>query len=136
MMSPGLVGAPPGGRFRALSISLRIGAFYDFVLAGTMLVAPSLLSRALALPLPGEAFYLRALAVLLVMLACVYVVAARDPEAHRPIVAIAIFGRLAGFLALALPALLAPGPAGVWGPAIVDLAFAVVHAVFARELWR
>lgn len=135
-MSPGLVGAPPGGRFRALSISLLIGALYDFALAGLLLLAPALLAEVLALPLPGEAFYLRAIAVLLAMVACVYIVAARDPAAHRAFVAIAILGRLAGFLALALPALYGSEPAGIWGPAFGDLAFGVLHAVLARRLWR
>jgi hypothetical protein len=135
-MSPGFVGAPPGGRFRALSISLRVGALYDYVLAGLMLLAPGLLQRAFALPLPGEAFYLRALAVLLAMVATVYLVAAIDPAAHRSLVAIAILGRSAGFLAFALSALGEPRLAGLWGPALGDLAFALVHAITARGLWR
>jgi hypothetical protein len=131
-----LVGAPPGGRFRALSISLRIGALYDFVLAGLMLLAPELLQRAFALPLPGEAFYLRTMAVLLAMVAGVYLVAASDPAAYRPLVAIAIVGRLAGFLSLLPSALGEPRLAGAWGPALGDLAFAAVHAATARRLWR
>jgi hypothetical protein len=135
-MPPHSVEAPPGGRFRVLSLTLRAGASYDYVLAGLMLAAPGLLQRTFDLPLPGEAFYLRALAVLLAMVATVYLVAARDPVAHRPLVAIAIAGRAAGFLALLPSALGEPRLAGAWGPALGDLAFALVHAVAARRLWR
>ena len=130
------VGTSHGRRFRALAASLLLGAIYDFVFAALMLAAPGVLERGFALPLPGEAFYLRLLAVLLVIVGFTYVVAARDPQAHRPLVALAILGRFAGFLVLALSAVGEPRLAGLWGAALGDLAFAFVHAVAGRRLWR
>lgn len=122
--------------FRALAVSLRLGAAYDFVFAGLMLAAPGVLERAFALPLPGEAFYLRLIAVLLAILGGVYLVAARDPQANRPLVAIAVVGRCAGFAVLALSAAGEPRLAGLWGAAAGDLAFGVAHALTGRRLWR
>ncbi len=124
------------GPFRALAVSLRLGALYDVSFAVAMLVAPGLLARGFSLPLPSEPFYLRLIAVLLAMVAFTYLVAARDPSAHRALVAIAILGRVAGFLALALSAAGEPHLAGLWGPAFVDLGFALFQAVTGRRLWR
>jgi hypothetical protein len=135
-MSQGPDGVAPGGSFRALAVSLRVGAVYDFVFAGLMLAAPGLLERVFALPLPGEAFYLRLIAVFLTILGATYLVAARDPERFRPLVASAVLGRLAGAVALADSALGEPRLAGLWGTALGDFAFAVIHAALGRRLWR
>lgn len=129
-------GMSHGRRFRALAATLLVGAIYDFVFAGLMLAAPRALERGFALPLPGEPFYLRLIAVLLAMVAFTYVVAARDPAAHRPLVALAILGRFAGFVALAASAAGEPRLAGLWGAALADLGFALAHAVAGRKLWR
>lgn len=129
-------GITRGGQFRALAITLRLGAAYDFVFAALMVAAPAVLERAFDLPLPGEAFYLRLIAVLLAILGATYLVAARDPQAYRPLVALAVVGRFAGFLALALSAAGEPRLAGLWGAAAGDLAFSGLHAVTGRRLWR
>jgi len=135
-----MTSSPPGpvrsGDLRALSTTLVAGAVYDFVFAGLMLAAPGVLARLFALPLPGEAFYLRLIGVLLVIVGGAYLIAARDPGAQRPLVALAIAGRTAGFAALGLSALGRPQLAGLWLPAFGDLLFALLHAVTARRLWR
>jgi len=135
-MSNRLAGSSHGRRFRALAATLLLGAVYDFVFAGLMLLAPAALERGFALPLPGEPFYLRLIAVLLAIVGFTYVIAARDPAAHRPLVALAILGRFAGFVALALSAAGEPRLAGLWGAAFGDLAFALLHAVAGRRLWQ
>lgn len=129
-------GVAHGPQFRALAVTLRLGAVYDFVFAALMVAAPATLERAFGLPLPGEAFYLRLIAVLLAILGATYLVAARDPRAFRPLVALAVAGRFAGFLALGLSAAGEPRLAGLWGAAAGDLVFSLLHAVTGRRLWR
>jgi len=130
------VHAPPRGALRALAGSLVAGAVYDFLFAASMLVAPGLIARTLILPLPGEAFYLRVLAVLLTIAGAVYLVAARDPRRQRALVGIAIAGRCAGFVVMAGSAIGRPELAGLWVPALGDLAFSLLHVALGRDLWR
>ena len=66
-----------------LRASLVLGALYDLGFAALMVLAPQVPSRLLSLPLPGERFYLSLLAVLLTMLALLYLVAAEDPRRTR-----------------------------------------------------
>jgi hypothetical protein len=73
---------------------------------------------------------------MLAMLACVYLVAARSPRSSRPLVAIAIAGRLLGALVMAVTAARHPDLGGLWPTAAGDLAFAIAHAAAARGLWR
>ena len=127
------------GSWRALAATLRLGALYDVVFAVLMVAAPATLQRAFDLPLPGEPFYLRLIAVLLVMLAATYWItadgiAATDPEGYRPLVWLAVVGRLAGFVALGGSALGRPELAGLWGAALADLAFAAATFVAGRRL--
>jgi hypothetical protein len=122
------------GSWRALAATLRLGAFYDLLFAVLMVAAPAALQRAFDLPLPGEPFYLRLIAVLLVMLAATYWLAAADPELYRPLVWLAIVGRLAGFGALGGSALGRSELGGLWGPALADLAFAGATLFAGRRL--
>jgi hypothetical protein len=120
-------------RFRFLVLlqgSLAAGAFYDFAFAVLMVAAPGLPARLLELPLPGERFYLWILAVLLAMLAALYLIAARDPRRYSGIIAVAIAGRVAGAAAFALAALAGQGLSGLYILAAVDLAFGLSHALF------
>jgi len=123
-------------RFRFLRWTLVLGAAYDFVFAALMLAAPATLERAFALPRPDPGFYLPLLAVLLAMVGSAYLVAARDPAAHRGIVAIAVVGRLAGALVLGRAAASAPELAGLWPAAAGDALFGALHAAGARGLLR
>ena len=125
---------PDGGDVRALALTLRIGALYDWAFALMMLAAPALLERLFSLPLPGEAFYLNAIAALLAIVGAAYWFAASDPAGYRPLVWIAVGGRFLGFALLALPALGRPELAGLWVPAFGDLAFSVAHLATGRKL--
>jgi hypothetical protein len=114
---------------RLLRISLVAGAIYDAAFAALMLLRPDLPARWLDLPLPGEAFYLWVLAVVLAMLAALYLAAAQDPRRYSAIIAVAIIGRLAGSLALLLAALPRPDLAGLYPLAAVDGVLGLSHAL-------
>lgn len=111
----------------ALRLSLVLGAVYDLFFAASMVFWPAAASRWFGLPLPGERFYLWILAVFLVMLASLYVAAARDPRRYSAIIAVAIGGRLLGAVAFGLAALAEPELTALWLLGGVDLAFAVAH---------
>ncbi len=122
-------------RFRWLALlraSLVLGALYDLGFAVLMLAAPGLPARLLHLPLPPpEAmFYLWVMAVLLTILAGVYLLAAHDSRRYSGVIAVAIAGRLLGGLVLAIAALRGPDLAGLWPLAAADTAFGLAHAVF------
>jgi len=125
---------PAPGSLRALALTLRVGAVYDWVFALQMLVAPALLERTFGLPLPGASFYLNVIAALLAIAGAAYWVAASDVETYRPLVWVAVGGRLLGFALLAIPALGQPGLTGLWIPALGDLAFSIAHFVTGRRL--
>jgi uncharacterized membrane protein YvlD (DUF360 family) len=116
-----------------LRVSLWLGAAYDAVFAVLMVAAPRPTARLLRLPLPPlpeGAFYLWIMAVLLLMLASLYVIAARDLGRHGAIVAVAASGRILGGLALLAAAAGQPGLAGLYPLAAADLAFGLAHAAF------
>jgi uncharacterized membrane protein len=118
---------------RLLIGSLVLGAFYDAAYAVVMVVAPEKPAEAFGLPLPPlpeGAFYLWILAVLLLMLAALYLVAARDPRRYSGIIAVAIGGRILGGLVLLAAALRAPGLPGLYPMAAADLLFGIAHAAF------
>ncbi|HTQ79093.1 MAG TPA: hypothetical protein VMM92_03790, partial [Thermoanaerobaculia bacterium] len=58
--------------------------------------------------LPGEPFYLWVMATLLAMLACLYLLAARDPRRYSGVIAVAIVGRMVGALAFVVAAVTEP----------------------------
>lgn len=117
---------------RLLRGSLVLGAVYDLAFAAIMVLAPQVASRALRLPLPGERFYLWVMAVMLVMLAALYIKAAQDPRRYSAVVVVAAAGRCAGAAAFAAAALDRPELDGLWVLAAADLVFGVAHAV----LWK
>ncbi len=114
---------------RLLGTSLVLGALYDAAFAAIMVFAPELPQRMLDLPLPGEDFYLRLIAVLLLMLAALYLAAAHDLRRYTAIVLVAIAGRLLGAAVLAATAWGDPLLAGLWPLAAADFAFGAVHAM-------
>jgi lysylphosphatidylglycerol synthetase-like protein (DUF2156 family) len=119
-------------RFRFLRLlegSLMAGAAYDLGFALLMVAAPGVPAGLLGLPLPGERFYLWILAVVLAMLAALYVAAARDPRRYSAIIVVAIGGRILGGLVLALAAA-GQGLPGLWPLAALDLAFGLAHLAF------
>jgi hypothetical protein len=120
-------------RFRLLSLlrwSLVVGAVYDLGFALLMVAAPGVPAAMFHLPLPGPRFYLWILAVLLSMLAALYLTAAHDPRRYSGIIAVAIVGRVMGALAFAVAAATEPGLSGLLPLAAADFAFGVAHAAF------
>ena len=115
----------------SLRASLALGALYDGAFAVLMVTAPGLPARLLRLPLPPlpeGAFYLWILAVLLLMLAALYLLAAGDPDRHGGIVAVAAAGRILGGLVFLAAARGHPGLAGLYPLATADLGFGLAHA--------
>lgn len=120
---------PFANRFRYLKLlraSLFLGAAYDLVFAALMVAAPRLLAEGFGLPLPPR-FYLWLLAVLLVMLAALYIEAGRDPRRYSAIIRVAIGGRLLGAVVLGLAAFLTPDHAGLWAAAAGDAVIGLAH---------
>jgi hypothetical protein len=123
-------------RFRSLVLlraSLGLGALYDACFAVLMVAAPELTARRLGLPLPPlpqGAFYLWILAILLLMLAALYTLAARDTRRYSGIVGVAIGGRLLGGAALLAAAWRHPGLGGLYPLGAADLGFGLAHAAF------
>lgn len=122
-------------RFRFLTLlraSLVLGALWDVTFAVLLAFVPEWSARTLHLPLPPlpeAAFYLWIFAVLLLMLAALYLIAARDTRRYSGIVAVAIGGRILGGLVLLFAALRAPGLPGLLPMAGADLGFGIAHAL-------
>ena len=120
-------------RFRFLALlraSLVLGALWDIAFALLLAFAPEASARAFDLPLPPlpeGAFYLWIFAVVLLMLAAMYVLAARDTRRYSGIVGVAIGGRILGGLVLLFAALRVPGLVPM---AAADLGFGIAHAAF------
>ncbi|MBV8201208.1 MAG: hypothetical protein JOZ15_11350 [Acidobacteria bacterium] len=115
-----------------LRASLSLGALYDAAFAALMVAAPGLPARLLRLPLPPlpeGAFYLWIMAVLLLMLATLYLLAAGDPGRYAGVVAVAALGRILGGLAFLAAARGHPGLAGLYPLAAADLGLGLTHAV-------
>jgi hypothetical protein len=113
--------------------SLAFGALYDAAFAVLMVAAPRLPARLLRLPLPPlpeAAFYLWIMAVLLLMLATLYLLAAREPRRYAGVVAVAAAGRLLGGLAFVAAAWGHPGLQGLYPLAAADLGLGLAHAAF------
>jgi hypothetical protein len=123
-------------RFRFLTLlraSLVLGAIWDIAFALLLAFAPEASARAFELPLPPlpeGAFYLWIFAVVLLMLASLYLLAARDTRRYSGIVGVAIGGRLLGGLVLLFAALRPSGVPGLVTMAAADLGFGIAHAVF------
>lgn len=111
-----------------LRASLVVGGLYDLILAMVLVLAPGSLARLLALPPPGEDFYLWLMAVMMGMLGGFYLLAAYDPMAYQGNIRITIAGRTAAGLVLALAARV--DLAGLYFLAAIELVFASVHFVF------
>ena len=114
---------------RVLRVSLAVGGVYDLVLAALMALAPKLTFGLLGLPLPSEPFYLGLLVVLVAMVAGLYLLAAYDPMAYAGNVLVAIGGRLAAGVVMAVAATGREDLAGLYVLAAVDLLFGAVHAI-------
>ena len=112
---------------RLLRTSLALGGLCDLACAGALVLTPDVVARTLRVPLPGEPFYLWFLAVLLSMVAALYLFAAEDPRRYPAIVLVATAGRCACAGALALAAAGDPPLPGRWPAAGVELGFGLAH---------
>ena len=124
---------PSARRSRLLALlrgSLALGALYDAAFAVLMVTAPRLPARLLRLPLPEGAFYLWIMAVLLLMLASLYLLAAREARRYAGVVAVAAAGRLLGGLVFVAAAWGHPGLQGLYPLAAADLGLGLAHAAF------
>lgn len=119
---------------RFLRASLILGALYDLAFAALMVLAPRPAARLLGLPLPGEPFYLWLIATLLVMLAALYLVAARHPRRYDAVILVAIAGRWLGAAAFLVAALRADDLPALYLLAAADAAFGTAHGVAFRGL--
>jgi hypothetical protein len=123
-------------RFRFLTLlraSLVLGALWDIAFALLLAFAPEASARVFELPLPPlpeGAFYLWIFAVVLLMLAAMYLLAARDTRRYSGIVGVAIGGRLLGGLVLLFAALRPQGVPGLVPMAAADLGFGLAHAAY------
>ena len=121
--------------WRAVGISMAAGAAYDGAFAVAILAFPDLSAEWMGLALPADPVYLNLNGIFLLLLGGIYLVAARDPEGHRGVVAVAAAGRLAGALFFA-KAFADGRPAAFLWLAAGDLAFAVAHAVLLLRARR
>lgn len=113
---------------RALEGSLALGGAFNLVLGALLLLAPVTALGILNLPRPAPAFYLQLVAALAALLGCYYLLAASDVRRYSGVIALAIAGRLAVALVLALAAASHAAARGLWILAGVELAFAATHA--------
>lgn len=111
---------------KLLRASLVVGAVYDLGFALLMVAAPGWLAESFELPLPPF-FYLWLIALLLVLLAVAYLLAARDPRRYSGNLRLAIGGRLAGAAVLGLAAAREPAFGGLWLAAAGDAALGLAH---------
>lgn len=122
-------------RFRALKLlraSLVLGALYDLGFALAFVAFPEPAAELLDLPLPGASFYLWILATFLLMLASLYLLAARDPRRYSAVILVAVVGRTLGAAVFTAAALGRPEPGTLWSLAATDLFFALAHGA----LWQ
>jgi hypothetical protein len=111
---------------------MAVAAIYDALFGLAILLAPGTASRLLGIPLPADSTYLGLVGVLLLVLAGLYTLPARDPVRFAPVAAVSAAGRVLG------AAYLARIWAGGQAPAFLalaagDLAFAVAQTTLL--LW-
>jgi hypothetical protein len=107
---------------------MALGAAYDAAFAAGILVFTRPAAALLRLDVPADPVYLRLDGVLLLLLAGLYLLPAVDPVRYRGVVAVASAGRFLGFVYLSW-AWLQGRPPAFLGLALLDLAFALAHAV-------
>lgn len=122
-------------RFRLLTLlraSLAAGCLYNLGLAAALVADPGLLGRTLGLAAPdgvATAWFLPLLtALLLAMLAALYLMTARDPRRYSSVILVAIGGRLAGAALFGAWAVGRPELPGPWVLAAVEGTLGIAHA--------
>jgi hypothetical protein len=115
---------------------MAVGSAYDLAFAVAMVCFPRASSAALRLPPPEDPTYLGLAGVLLILLAGMYALAARDPRRYEGIVRVAIAGRLLGAAYLGRAAYLHGMHPAFAGTALVDLALGAAHAALLARARR
>ncbi|HEX5043079.1 MAG TPA: hypothetical protein VFV75_09235 [Candidatus Polarisedimenticolaceae bacterium] len=126
---------PPETLWSWTARSMALGAAYDAAFAAAILLFPEPASALLRIPLPADLLYFRFIGVFLLMLAAMYLLAAREPRRYQGVILVAAAGRLAGFLYLAR-AWSAGAPSAFLGLACADLLLAGLHAALLRGARR
>ena len=88
------------GRWRTLSLVLAAGALFDAAFGAAILLAPAPAAALLRIELPADLVYFRLNGVLLLILAAVYALAAREPERFHAVAPVSACGRALGFVVL------------------------------------
>ena len=112
---------------RRLRVSMVAASVYDGAFAVVNLAFPEWGSRMLGVPLPAETIYLRFTGIFLIMLALFYLLPAIHPGRYLGNVVVAIVGRTAGAIFLAVAWLCFGLPTAFAFLGLGDLAFAAVH---------
>jgi hypothetical protein len=114
---------------------MALGAAYDGAFALAILALADASSALLRIPLPEDRVYFRLIGVLLVVLAALYVLPAREPRRYQGVVLVAAGGRFLGFLYLVW-VWSRGAPAAFLALACGDLTLAIVHAALLRSARR
>lgn len=83
--------------WRRLGAALAFGAAYDALFAVAILLCGRPAAALLRLPFPDDPVFLYLNGVLLLLIAAIYAVAAREPERYRAIGLVSCAGRVLGF---------------------------------------
>lgn len=81
---------------RRLGLVMGVGALYDFAFAVAILAFPDVAAGRMGLTLPDDRVYFQLDGVLLLLLAAIYMLPARDPDRFHPIAPVSATGRLLG----------------------------------------
>jgi hypothetical protein len=107
---------------------MAAGAAYDLAFAVAILFFADPAGRLMGLELPPDRVYLRLNGIFLILLAGLYALPALDPRRYQGVVAVAVAGRLLGFVFLG-SAWLGGRPLAFLGLALGDLAFSALHGL-------
>jgi hypothetical protein len=106
---------------------MAVGAAYDAAFGIAILFFAEAAGDLLRIPVPGDRLYFRFIGVLVLLLAGLYVLPARDPRRYQGVVGVAAAGRFLGFAYMAW-AWTRGAPDTYLALAYLDLAFSAVHA--------
>jgi hypothetical protein len=123
------------GPHRDLSMTLRCGAAYDWILGVIILAAPGAVLAWLRFPPPGDGFLFRLATLPLFFFPLVYLAAADDPPGRPWAVRLSVMYRIAGGSFLGALTLVMDPPGGhvYYLLAAVDVGWGLLHATLARK---
>ena len=110
---------------------LVVGALFNFFVV-VIVLFPDTLGRFADLPVPVSRFYTWLLALFIGLFGAAYAWLSRRPTIDRPLVALATVGKIGVFVVALLCWQLGDISAKAFGPAIVDLLFALIFLWWLR----